>query len=98
MTVPINSSTPPAASSSSHIVPGETVSSASPKVTLGPAKAIVAAIAGVVSSVAVWLTTAPLADGALDLNEGIALAIAIGAGLGIPGIGTYVTNTKVTAN
>ena len=80
-----------------HLAPGETVTSDSPKVTLGPAKAIVAAAGGVVSSVAVWLATGPFADGALDLNEGIALVIAILAGLGVPGIGTYVTRTTVTA-
>lgn len=81
-----------------HLAVGETVTSDSPKVTLGPAKAVVAAIGGVVTSVAVWLTTAPLSDGALDLNEGIALVIAVLAGLGVPGIGTYVTRTTVKAN
>jgi hypothetical protein len=69
--------------------------SASPKITLGPSKAILAAIGGVVTAVSVWLTGAPLADGALDLNEGIGLAIAILGGLGVPGIGTYVVPTKV---
>jgi hypothetical protein len=88
----------PAGDGPKHLAPGETVTSDSPKVTLGPAKAIVAAVGGVVTSLSVWLTTGPFNDGALDLNEGIALVIAILAGLGVPGIGTYVTRTKVTAN
>lgn len=79
-----------------HLVPGESVTSASPKVELGPAKAIASAVGGVVTAISVWLLTAPLADGALDLNEGIALVIAILGGLGVPGIGTYLTPTRVT--
>ena len=75
---------------------GETVSSDSPKVSLGSSKAVVAAIGGVVTAVSVWLTGGPFADGAIDLNEGIALAIAVLAGLGVPGIGAYLTPTKVT--
>lgn len=74
---------------------GETVTSDSPKVELGKSKAIVAAIGGVVAAVAPVLTVT-LADGAIDLNEGIALAIAVLAGLGIPGIGAYIVPTKVT--
>lgn len=77
---------------------GETVSSSSPKVSLGPAKAVVAAAAGVVTAVSVWLTGAPLADGAIDLNEGISLTLAILGGLGVPGIGTYLAPTNVTRN
>lgn len=80
-----------------HLAVGETVSSSSPKVELGPAKAIIAAAGGVVTALSVWLTTAPLADGALDVNEGIALVIAILGGLGVPGIGTYLTPTRVTS-
>lgn len=75
---------------------GETVASTSPKVELGKSKAVVAAIGGVVTAVSVWLTAGPLNDGAIDLNEGIALVIAILAGLGVPGIGAYLTPTKVT--
>lgn len=68
--------------------------SASPKVTLGPAKAVVAAIAGVAVAVGPVLTLA-LQDGAIDLNEGISLAVAVLVGLGVPGVGTYLTPTKV---
>lgn len=75
---------------------GEEVSTASPKIKLGSSKAVVAAVGGVVSSLGVWLATGPLTDGALDLNEGIALVIAILVGLGVPGVGTYVVPTKVT--
>ena len=75
---------------------GETVSSDSPKVSLGSSKAVVAAIGGVVTAVSIWLTGDPFADGAIDLGEDIALAFAIGGGLGIPGLGTYLMPTKVT--
>lgn len=80
---------------SSALVVGETVKSSSPQITLGPSKAILAAIGAVVTAVSVWLTTGPLTDGALDLNEGIALAIAILGGLGF-GVGTYQMPTKVS--
>lgn len=69
--------------------------SASPKVTLGPAKAVLAAVGGVVTALGVWLTGAPFADGALDLNESISLVLTILAGAGVPGIGTYLVPTKV---
>lgn len=75
---------------------GETVSSASPKVELGTAKAVVAAVGGVVTALAMWLTGDPFADGALDLGEGIALLFAVAGGLGIPGLGAYLAPTKVT--
>lgn len=74
---------------------GETVTSDSPKVELGPAKAIVAAIGGLFVAVGPVLTVA-LADGAIDLNEGIALGVAVLVGLGVPGVGAYVAPTKVT--
>lgn len=74
---------------------GETVTSDSPKVELGKAKAIVAAVSGLFVAVGPVLTVA-LADGAIDLNEGIALGIAVLVGLGVPGLGTYVTPTSVT--
>lgn len=77
---------------------GEEVTSDSPKVTLGPAKAVVASVAGVVTAVGVWLSAGPLADGAIDLNEGIGLTLAILGGLGVPGIGTYLTPTTVKRN
>lgn len=75
---------------------GETVESSSPKVQLGKSKAVVAAGAGLVTAVSMWLTGSPFEDGALDLGEGIALAFAIAGGLGVPGLGTYYMPTKVT--
>lgn len=74
---------------------GETVTSESPKVELGKSKAVVAAVAGVFVAVGGVLAGA-LSDGAIDLNEGIALGVAVLVGLGVPGIGTYVVPTTVT--
>lgn len=74
---------------------GEETTSANPKIELGNSKAILAGLGGVATAVATWLTTGPFLDNALDLNEGIALAIAILGGLGF-GVGTYVIPTKVT--
>lgn len=74
---------------------GETVSSSSPKVSLGKSKAVFAAIAGLAVAVGPVLTLA-LQDGAIDLNEGIGIAIAALVGLGVPGVGTYITPTSVT--
>lgn len=74
---------------------GETVTSDSPKVELGKSKAIFAAISGVVVAVSPVLSVA-LGDGAIDLNEGIALGIAVLVGLGVPGVGTYLVPTSVT--
>jgi hypothetical protein len=80
-----------------HLAAGETVTSASPKVTLGPAKAIIAAILGALGA-AVPLAIAATADGAIDLNEGWGILGALLVGGGIIGGGTWVTPTKVTAN
>lgn len=79
------------------LVVGETVSSDSPKVTLGKGKAIIAAVAGLAVAVGPLLANA-LEDGAIDTNEGITLFIAVLVGLGVPGLGTYFTPTKVTRN
>lgn len=79
-----------------HLAVGETVSSSSPKVELGPAKAIVAAVAGLAVAVGPVLA-ASLGDGALDVNEGITLLVAVLVGLGVPGVSTYLVPTKVTA-
>lgn len=78
-----------------ELVVGETVTSDSPKVELGKAKAVFAGIAAVAVSVGTVLT-ASLADGAIDLNEGIALGLALLGGLGVGGLGTYAVPTKVT--
>lgn len=81
--------------STAPLAVNETVTSDSPKVSLGKAKAIAAAIGGLFVAVGPVLTTA-LADGALDLNEGIAIGIAVLVGLGVPGLGVYYTPTTVT--
>lgn len=80
-----------------HLEVGETVKSDSPKVELGPAKAIIAAILGAVVTAAGVILQAVSNDGGIDLNEGIAIALAIAAGAGVPGLGTYLVPTKVTA-
>jgi hypothetical protein len=85
----------PAAAPAPALAVGEETTSSDPKIQLGNSKAVVATIGGVVTAISVWLTTGPLTDGALDLNEGIALVIAILGGLGF-GVGTYVVPTKVT--
>lgn len=68
--------------------------SASPKVTLGPAKAIIAGVLGAVTSIAPVLTLA-IQDGVLDVGEGVGLLVALLVGLGVPGVGTYLAPTKV---
>lgn len=87
MTIPNNETGP--------LEVGQTVTSDSPKVDLGKSKAVVAAVAGAVAAGGTVLATA-LMDGAIDLNEGIALVVAILAGAGVPGMGAYVTPTTVT--
>jgi hypothetical protein len=80
-----------------HIVPGETVSSSSPKVTLGTAKSVAGSIT---TTVLAFLTAVLFANGdeVITANEwlsiGIATVIGAAAGFGIP----YITPTKVTAN
>lgn len=69
--------------------------SSSPAVSLGPAKAIVAMLTGLVVAVAPVLT-ATLADGVLSLNDGFLLGLAVLGGLGVPGLGVYLTPTKVS--
>jgi hypothetical protein len=71
--------------------------SASPAIHLGPAKAIIAAVAGFAVAVGPVLATV-LGDGAIDVNEGILLLVAALAGLGIPGVGTYIVPTRVTVD
>lgn len=78
------------------LVVGETVSSESPKVELGKSKAVIAAGGGLIVALGTWFLTGALDDGALSVNEGIGLVLAILGGIGVPGIGTYVTPTSVT--
>lgn len=80
-----------------HLAVGDTVKSSSPAVTLGPAKAVIAAILGALGA-AVPLAINATADGVLDLGEGWAIVGALLAGAGVIGAGTWLTPTKVTAN
>ena len=80
-----------------HLASGETVKSSSPAVTLGPAKAVIAAILGALGA-AVPLGIAAIADGAIDLSEGWGILGALLVGAGVIGGGTWLTPTKVTAN
>lgn len=69
--------------------------SASPKITLGPAKAVVALIAAAVVG---GLTTlgGALTDNVVTPAEWVAVALATIVGSGIVGGATYATTTKVT--
>jgi hypothetical protein len=79
------------------LVAGETVPSSSEKVTLGPAKAIVATIATAVSMGLGALGVA-LADEVVTSGEWVAVAIAFLAGTGLVGGATYAARTSVTGN
>lgn len=74
---------------------GETVTSDSPKVELGNAKAIVATIAAAVVG---GLTTlgGALTDNVVTPGEWVAIALATIVGSGIVGGATYVARTTVT--
>lgn len=76
---------------------GETVSSASPKVDLGPAKAVVATIATAVS-MALGALAVALADEVVTTGEWVTIAIAFLAGTGLVGGATYAARTSVTRN
>lgn len=78
-----------------HLAVGETVSSASPVVHLGPAKAVIAAVLGALGA-AVPLAIAAVSDGALTLDEGWGIAGALLAGAGVIGGGTFLMPTSVT--
>lgn len=80
-----------------HLATGQTVSSSSKAVTLGPAKAVIAAILGGLGA-AVPLAIAAIGDGSIDVSEGWGIVTALLIGAGIIGGGTFVTPTKVTAN
>ena len=89
--------------------PVETVSSSSPSVKLGPAKAVVAAVLGALAAlgqdVTMYLAYLPLrhdpnrraiSDGAVDLGEAWALVGAVLGGAGLTGGLTWATPTSVT--
>jgi hypothetical protein len=74
---------------------GETVTSDSSAVTLGPAKAIVAAVSGALVGGLTALGTA-LADNVVTSGEWVAVALAVVIGSGLTGGATYVARTTVT--
>lgn len=74
---------------------GETVTSDSPKVDLGPAKAIVATVATAVS-MALGALGVALTDEIVTSGEWVAVAIAFLAGTGLVGGATYFAKTTVT--
>lgn len=76
---------------------GETVTSDSPAVTLGPAKAIVAAVGGALVGGLTALGTA-LTDEVVTSGEWVAVALAVVIGSGLVGGSTYFTKTTVTGN
>lgn len=78
-----------------HLAVGETVSSQSPAVQLGPGKAIIAAVLGGLGA-AVPLAIAAVSDGALSLDEGWAILSALLVGSGVIGAGTFLLPTTVT--
>lgn len=79
------------------VAAGEVVNSASPAVTLGPAKAIVAVVGSALLGGLTALGFA-LQDNVIDAGEWVAVAIAVIVGSGIVGGATYLTRTTVTGN
>lgn len=79
------------------LVEGETVTSDSPKVTLGPAKAIIATVAAALVAGLGALSTA-LTDEIVTPSEWVTIALATIVGSGIAGAATYFTPTKITGN
>lgn len=76
---------------------GETVTSDSPAVTLGPAKAIVAAIGGALVGGLTALGTA-LTDEVVTSGEWVAVALAVVIGSGLTGGATFAVKTTVTGS
>lgn len=76
---------------------GEKVTSDSAAVTLGPAKAIVAAVSGALVGGLTALGTA-LADEVVTSGEWVAVALAVVIGSGLTGGATYVARTTVTGS
>ena len=74
---------------------GETVTSDSPKVNLGPAKAIVALIgSAAVAGLGAYITA--VSDNVVTSGEWAAIAVATIVGSGLVGGATYVAKTRVT--
>jgi hypothetical protein len=80
------------------VAQGETVNSASEAITLGPAKAIVAAVGGALVGGLTALATALADDQAVSSSEWVAVALALIIGSGVVGGGVYATRTTVTGN
>ncbi len=76
---------------------GETVTSDSPTVTLGPAKAIVATVGAALVGGLTALGAA-LTDNVVTPGEWVAVALGFIVGSGLVGGATYVARTSVTRN
>lgn len=79
------------------VAAGETVNSADPSITVGPAKAIAASVA----TVAVTFLTAlgvAMTDNVVTPQEWITIAVATIVGTGLVGGSTFLTRTTVTGN
>lgn len=79
------------------VASGETVNSSSPAITVGPAKAIVAAVGGALVGGLSALGVA-LADEVVTSGEWVAVALAVVLGTGLVGGATYATRTTVKGN
>lgn len=74
---------------------GEVTTTASPRIDLGPAKAVAATIATVAVSFLGSLGVA-IADGAVSGQEWVTIAIATIVSTGLVGGATFITPAKVT--
>lgn len=79
------------------VASGEVVNSADPSITVGPAKAIVAAVGGALVGGLTALSTA-LADNVVTSGEWVTVALATIVGSGVVGGVTYATRTTVKGN
>jgi hypothetical protein len=77
------------------LLPGETVTSDSPKVDLGPAKAIAATIATIAVAFLGALGVA-ITDGEITAGEWVTIATATIVSTGLVGGATFITPTSVT--
>lgn len=80
------------------VAAGETVNSADPSITLGPAKAIAATVATVAVAFLTALGTALQSDNVVTGSEWVAIALATVVGTGLVGGATYLTRTTVRGN
>jgi hypothetical protein len=79
------------------VASGETVNSADPSITVGPAKAVVAAVAGALVGGLTYLSAA-LQDNVVSGQEWVNVALAVIIGTGVVGGATYATRTTVKGN